>query len=325
MVSELLNRHPDVLSLSEFFQPLGPEAFVHRRPDGRTMWRLLSEQSPALRAMLKDGIVVDEMLYPLGAANARYRAQNIPPIAMVTLPHLTENPDTLFDELRPLISALPAQPLTDQYRSFFSILAEKFGRKVWVERSGGSLMIAAKLLRLFPEARVIHVYRDGRDTALSMNQHHNFRVLVGAMKMTRRFGIDPARDFLASCGRHADVWVQKLLFPRLDVRALADGVTLADLGAYWSQLILTSRSVFAGLGSDRLFELKFEDLQAEPGRKLREMIRFIDPSLADESWLAEVEKIPRPTRSRFPDLPPEEQRALAAAVAPGLQALGYAQ
>jgi len=323
MVSDLLNRHPAVLSLSEFFQPLGPEAFVHRRPDGRTMWRLLSEQSPALQAMLKDGIVVDEMLYPLDAANARYRAQNIPPIAMVTLPHLTEKPDALFDEMRALVSALPAQPLNDQYRSFFGILAEKFGRKVWVERSGGSLMIAAKLLRLFPEARVIHVYRDGRDTALSMNQHHNFRVLVGAMKMVRRFGIDPSRNFLASRGRHSDVWVQKLLFPRLDVRALADGVTLADLGAYWSRLILTSRTVFAGLGSDRLFELKFEDLQAEPGRKLREMIRFIDPSLEDESWLSDVEKVPRPTRSRFSDLPSEEQRALAAAVAPGLKALGY--
>jgi hypothetical protein len=48
-----------VLSLSEFFVPLGPEAFAHDSIDGDGFWRILSRQSPALRAMLRDGIVVD--------------------------------------------------------------------------------------------------------------------------------------------------------------------------------------------------------------------------------------------------------------------------
>jgi hypothetical protein len=50
MISELLNRHPAVLSLSEFMTLLGQEAFARRNPTGAQMWRLLSRQSPALHS-----------------------------------------------------------------------------------------------------------------------------------------------------------------------------------------------------------------------------------------------------------------------------------
>ncbi|MFD0388559.1 hypothetical protein ACFQ4K_13325 [Tistrella bauzanensis] len=125
-------------------------------------------------------------------------------------------------------------------------------------------MVAAKLLHLFPEARVIHVYRDGRDTAMSMAHHHNFRVLVGAMKASRRFGIDGFRPLHQPRGRMLDVWLQRLIFPRLNVRRLAGDVTLADLGEFWSRMILLGQQVFADLPPDRLLSLKFEDVQQSP-------------------------------------------------------------
>ncbi|MEN2977397.1 sulfotransferase [Tistrella bauzanensis] len=323
MISALLNKHPQVLSLSEFFVPLGPAAFTGARRDGAWMWDLFSRQSPALHAMLKDGEVVDEMLYPLGQPGARYRAADIPPIAMVTLPHLTDQPDALFDELAPIIRQRPAMPLAAQYQGLFDHLMARFGRRVWVERSGGSLMVAAKLLHLFPDARVIHVYRDGRDTAMSMAHHHNFRVLVGAMKASRRFGIDGFRPLHQPRGRMLDVWLQQLIFPRLNVRRLAGDVTLADLGDFWSRMILLGRQVFADLAPDRLLSLKFEDVQQSPHETLRRMIRFIDPSLDDAGWLDTVARIPKPARSKFTTLPPDTRAALTAACAPGLAALGY--
>ena len=324
MISELLNRHPQVLSLSEFFVPLGPAAFAARRPDGARMWNVYSRQSPALHAMLKDGRVVDEMLYPLEAAGARYRAADIPPIMMVTLPHLTGEPEALFDALEPFVRSQPRMPLAAHYQALFDHLMAKFDRRVWAERSGGSLMLAAKLLHLFPDARVIHVYRDGRDTAMSMAHHHNFRVLVGAIKACRRVGIDGFRDFPLPEGRRLDVWVQRLVFPLLDIRKLADEtVTLADLGDFWSRLILLGQQVLGGLPPDRLLNLRFEEVQQSPRETLGRMIRFIDPSLEDEAWLDAVAKVPRPARSKFTTLPPDEQRAVTDACAPGLAALGY--
>jgi len=325
MVSEMLNRHPKVLSLSEFFVPLGQGAFAFANPDGARMWRVYAEQSAALHAMLKDGNVVDEALYDFDVPGARWQAPTLPPIAAVTLPHLSDDPEALFDELEPVVRALPCMPLADHYRALFGYLMKKYGRAVWVERSGGSLMLAAKLLRLFPDARVVHVFRDGRDTALSMLNHHNFRVLVAAIHRARRLGIDPCDRFLADRGSRLDYWMQQIAFRFMDVARLTeDSPSVVDLGAFWSRLIQTGERVFRHLGPDRRLDVRFEEVQSSPRDQLRRLIRFIDPSLEDESWTEEAAGMIRPTRSKFTTLPPEQQRLLTEACAPGLKLLGYA-
>lgn len=323
MVSDLLNRHPQVLSLSEFFVPLGPEAFAWQRPDGTRMWRTLSTQSAGLHAMLKDGKVVDEGLYRFDAPGARFRPGDVPPIVAVTLSHLSDDPEALFDDLEPLVRARPRMPLADHYRALFGDLADRFGRRVWVERSGGTLMHAAKLLRLFPEARVIHVYRDGRDTAMSMNRHHNFRVLVGAILRCRRLGIDVQRAFRATQGSPIDVLMQRLVFRLLDIEKTAALPGVEDFARFWSDLILIGDDAFRDLPPERLLNVRFEDVQTAPRDNLRRLIRFIDPSLDDDAWLDEVSAIPRPARSNFRDLPAAERTALTDACAPGLERLGY--
>jgi hypothetical protein len=323
MVSDLLNRHPGILSLSEFFVPLGQAAFAWRRPDGERMWKTLTRQSSGLHAMLKDGHVVDESLYRYDAPGARFTPETMPPIIAVTLPHLTVDPEGLLDELEPLVRARPRMPLEDHYRALFQDLAEKLERRVWVERSGGTLMHAAKLLRLFPEARVIHVYRDGRDTAMSMSRHHNFRVLLGAILRCRRLGIDVQRRFLDRQGGLADVAMESLAFRLLDIEKTAALPTLEDFGRFWSDLILIGKQVFQDLPPDRLLNVKFEDVQAAPRETLGDLIRFIDPSLEDQAWIDEVSTVPRPGRSSFRTLPADQQAALTRACAPGLEHLGY--
>ncbi len=324
MISDLLNRHPRVLSLSEFFVPLGQDGFAWNRPDGERMWRTLTRQSPGLHAMLKDGELVDECLYRHDAPGARYRPETMPPIMAVTLPHLSDKPEALLDELEPLIRARPHMPLGNHYRALFDDLAGKLGKSVWVERSGGTLMHAAKLIRMFPEARVIHVYRDGRDTAMSMSRHHNFKVLVGAILRCRRLGIDVRRSFRATRGRPLDVVLQNLTFRLLDSKKTAALPRLEDFGAFWSDLITVGLECFADLPKHQLLNVRFEDVQAAPREQLRSLIRFIAPSLEDEAWLNEVSAIPRPARSRFRDLPDAQQAALTKACAPGLEKLGYA-
>lgn len=323
MVSDLLSRHPQVLSLSEFFVPLGAQAFAWQRPDGERMWRTLSRQNAPLHAMLKDGKVVEENLYRFDAPGARFTPADVPPIVSVTLPHLTDRPEELFDALEPVVRGQPRQPLAAHYRHLFEHLMGHFGRRVWIERSGGSLMHAAKLLRLFPEARVVHVFRDGRDTAMSMSRHYNFRVLLGAILKVRRLGLDVRRSFLATRGSTLNLFLNEQSFRLLDVDALAARPTLADFGAFWSDLELIGRRVLGALPADRLLELRFEDVQAAPRERLGELIRFIDPSLEDPAWLEEAAAIPRQARSKFLALPEAERLALTRACAPGLELLGY--
>ena len=49
MISDVLNLHPMILSLSEFFSTLGPRALFRNRLSGKATWRLCSRQNPALR------------------------------------------------------------------------------------------------------------------------------------------------------------------------------------------------------------------------------------------------------------------------------------
>ena len=85
--------------------------------------------------------------------NARFQQQHVPPILCATLPHLTDRHEELFDELGPVAEGQPKQPPAAHFQYLFEWLCERFGRDVWVERSGGSLMFGARLLRQFPKAR----------------------------------------------------------------------------------------------------------------------------------------------------------------------------
>lgn len=324
LLSNMLARHPAVLSLSEFFVPLGSAAFAHRAPGGAELWSVLSRQTPALHMMLEDGIIVDEGLYPFDKPGALFTPADIPPVMCVTLPHLTEAHEALYDELEPLIRARPARPLAEQYRFLFEHLAAKYHRRVWIERSGGSLMLAPRLLKLFPDARVIHVYRDGRDTALSMSRHHNFRMLLAVLEKARRLGVDTTRNWTRSDISPWPMRLEKLLFRLWDVEAMKrQTYPVTEYGRLWSRMIELGSAALAGLPPERLLSVRFEDVQQQPREQLDALIRFIHPDLADTAWLDEACAMLRPTRSQYLGLPEAERQALTEACAPGLRRLGY--
>ena len=99
MISDVLNLHPEVLSLSEVFSLLGPLALFRKRLSGRAMWALCSRQNPALRVLLSADTIPSEILYPFDDPHARYTTRNVPPILCTMLPHLTPDYENLYDEL----------------------------------------------------------------------------------------------------------------------------------------------------------------------------------------------------------------------------------
>ena len=323
MVSDVLNRHPRILSLSEFFSFIGLRTFLRRRVSGPYMWRLYSRQQYRTRFMLQGRY--EELLYPVDAPEARFSQDDVPPILCATLPHLTDRYEALFDELGPAVRGQSRQSPADHFRRHFEWLGERFNRSVWAERSGGSLLFASRLLRQFPEARVIHVYRDGRETALSMSNHYLFRMIVATMRAFPTVGIDMME--LMARGKHWDrvsPWLEPFVsaFFRPE-RLLRNKLTLTDFATFWSGMIERGQRVFSRLPPERLLNLRFEDVQANPEEQLRRLIRFISPQLEDEAWLREASAIPRQTPSRFAKLEPAEQDAVARACRPGLELLGY--
>ncbi len=323
MVSDLLNRHPRVLSLSEFISYIGVRSFARHRPDGEWMWDRFSVQKHRTRLMLRGRY--DELLYPLDDPGARYSEHDVPPILCATLPHLTGQYEELFDELGPVVRAQPRQPPREHMRSLFHWLCRRFGCSTWVERSGASLLYAARLLREFPEARMIHVYRDGRETALSMSRHYLFRLVAAHMLAMRSYGFD-AINSLARGGlwERLSFRLEPLARWLLDPRRLPyEQLSLPYFGRFWSAMVERGERMLDRLPPEKVLHLRFEDMQANPDQENRRLIRFIDPSLEDESWLREVSGIPRPTPSRFAQLNPAEQAALNETCRPGLECLGY--
>ncbi len=323
MLSDILGIHPRVLSLSETFTTVGQGPFRRRRCGGEQIWRAFSNQSKWLNEGLHAGY--KEVLYPFGSPGARYTRDDVPPLACTTLPHLTDECDALFDELAQVVPAWPRQRPSEHFRELFEWLCRRFERDVWVERSGASLLLASRLIRDYPDARIVHMYRDGRDTALSMRDHYVFSTLVATTRAVRPVGIDAARSIATSRQwNRVSPWIEWLggtLVPpkRLPYHKL----TLGDFGRFWSAMVERSRWVLADLPPKALLNVKMEDMQAEPEAQIRRLIRFVAPELEDDEWVRAASKIPRSTVSRFDNLDPAEQAELVQACRPGLEILGY--
>ena len=325
MVSEMLNLHPRVLSLSEFFSNVGTGALLRPRTTGEQMWGWCTRQGKRTRVMLREDY--PELAYPLGAPGARFDRDDLPPILCGSLPRLTSDHEALFDELEPVVRARPRQKPAAHFRDLFAWLCDRMERDAWVERSGASLLFGAQLLRAFPDARVVHIYRDGRETAISMSRHYLFRTIMATILALRSKGIDVVGSL--SKGPFWDrilPWMEPLANRIVDFDKLPyDKLVLADFGFLWSGMIEHAHNVFGRLPPGRVMSVAFEKLQSEPEAELRRLIRFVSPELADDQWVREAAKLPRPPRSpsNFERLPSAELHSLTEACRPGLERLGY--
>lgn len=323
LLSDMVRRHPDLLSVSEFFTSLTSQAFRGGGLTGEKLFRRLNTLSPSGRALLGNGLFVDEFLYRLGP-DARYRPEEVPPVMCATLPHLSDDPESLWDQLSASLRSRGSGSLAAQYRFVFEWLAGHFGKKGWIERSGASLLFVPVLDRLFPGARFVHVFRDGRDTAMSMQRHHFFRLRIQAAELLKRTGLDPFHPFN---WLGTSPWMP--FFERWRFRFFSAEryrrmrIRLHSAGWFWSRMIERGSRYLDALPEDRVLSMRFEDVLASPGDEVSRFIGFIGPGFDDRQWLEEVREMPRKRPPRWHRLAPGERQSLAAACAPGQAILGY--
>jgi len=180
--------------------------------------------------------------------------------------------------------------------------AEQAGKRWAGEKTPDYVRHIPVLHTLFPEARFVHIIRDGRDVALS------------AVPWESRNGKGPARF---------ELWAD-------------DPVGVCAL--WWSNNVLTGRRDGVVLGDGQYLEVRYEDLVAEPADTLRVVTGFLGlpfaqkmvgfhegktiqhPGLSAKSaWLPATAGL-RDWRSEMPD----RDRSLFEALSNGLLAeLGY--
>jgi hypothetical protein len=299
MLSRILSKHPDVLSLSEFFRTICDDSTESKLPtrdmDGPELWRLFSVTSPAVDGYVLADLGTDEMCYPYD--RGRFDpAVGVPVICHATLPLLSDDPDTLFDHLAAEVSSWPKRSAAEQYEAIFATLAKRLSRPAVVERSGASLMYVPTLRQLFPGARFVFMYRDGVDSALSMSHHSPFRhqaIIAEALRVTGLPAGTPLSDIEAVapeefCG---------VLAPPFDtLRFKIFPVPLTTFGATWAWQTRVGVAALSATPLDTLMMLKYENIMADPKAELTTLADFIGIA-ARPDWLERASAFIQPGRT----------------------------
>ena len=117
LLSSMLQQHPRLTSISElisFVTDLGGrvDRFLPEQTwTGAQLWQAVATPWPRANLMLQHDVAMPEVCYPWKTPGARFSAASgVPAIAQVVLPHLSPDPDALFEALEAFCLALPPAP-----------------------------------------------------------------------------------------------------------------------------------------------------------------------------------------------------------------------
>ncbi|WP_409472314.1 sulfotransferase [Streptomyces sp. HC307] len=332
LVSELLREHPQVLSLSELFNHLTDMYRITARvfPEGpltaAEFWDVLSSRNTVNRLLTAHGLAPREVLYR-PSATTRFQADTgIPAVLLTTLPHLTDTPDELYDELEAAVAEFPDAGVGEHYHRLFGWLCARFGKTLWAERSGGSLILAGQFRDHFPDARHLHIVRDGRDTALSMSRHTGFRMAAVVMALHLTLGHDPYAEEQSADTERDLGFVPDELLPflpdRFDAHAVRDyRLPVSLFGTYWADEMKRGMEAMSALPQENVLHIWYEDLLAAPEESLHRIGEFLGADFVDTDWERRcAAKVGAPSSS-WRDLPDAEREELEQACAAGFSVL----
>jgi hypothetical protein len=299
-LSDVLRHHSDMLSVSELFSALRGRDLAEREMDGAEFWRLISTPLSA-DAVLHRWKAAPEVLYPifaprLGADRFAWPAA-LPPLVGVTLPHLTARPDDLYAVLEQAAPARPRRPLSEHLWWLFDALAGERRPSIVLERSGGSLGNATTLLKLFPDAQVIHMYRDGRECAVSMSRHPRFKLSALRAELGAELGRDlygedgQAGQAEATAVRGAVSSAMAGLAPdQITAEAFAAfEVPLSRYGLMWSAMVVAG--IPALPGGTRRHDLDYQDFIEHPRESIGALLEFLGVThgpACEANWAAAI-------------------------------------
>ena len=119
-------------------------------------------------------------------------------------------------ELLDRFGAIPRFNVSDAVRAFYELYAEKQGKPRWGDKTPTYVKTMRRIKRVLPEARFIHVIRDGRDVTLSNNKRmveRGHRDPVPAARSARKWRnrIEKARADGPHLGEYLEIRYEDLV------------------------------------------------------------------------------------------------------------------
>jgi putative sulfotransferase len=315
MLSRLIASEPRTLSVSESLV-LRLRDFLNRDPDlrltGGEYWAILSrpDRRPATgrRLTRRPGWSPAQFSYP---ATGRYAGDpgSIPPILVIALPQLADDPDRLFDQLGDMVPGFPPQTALGHHKMLLDLLANLTGKLRWAERTGGSSDVAGPLLRTFRDAKIVYLTRNIPDTALSMSRHPAFQMTAVRDEFRIRYGVDPfaAGEYGTGSALPDDADMpadlRRLLPHRITSEALRGaGRDIHRFECMVAHMNGCAEQALADAKPRHLYRARYEDILDHPKKELTslgEFLEFADPA----RWAAQVADQVRPAAARLPQSP----------------------
>jgi hypothetical protein len=217
---------------------------------------------------------------------------------------------------------LPEDRIHRQYLRVFQWLCTRLGRRFWCERSGASLGLVHPLSHFFPDAKFVHVFRDGREFAVSARQFAPMRMgMIGAM-FKRRFGSAPYLTPSYVVPEDLPPAWRGLVPESFDVDVFQRfELPIDQIGMAWSEMIAVGLHLLENVPAERVLHIRYESILDAPQAELRRIVRFMDTSLDDSSWLAQAAGRVRKNPPKWMTLPTDERARLESACAPGMELL----
>lgn len=327
MMGNLINAHEDILSLSEFIMNVTEictnieAAFTMNLIDGKDFWQRISRIIPEITLMLKNDIIYDELIYPYQSAHSVFNKETgVPGILMATLPHLSDDPDALYASLETFICAQPESTIRWHYDNLFAWLMTRFNRKTWVERSGGCVLFLDQMLGLWPDAKYIHIVRNGMDTSVSMSKHEGFRLLVVIKEQIKHYlGVDPYRSSDRSRIESLPPELRCFLPENFDREAFLNyQISIEPFAQVWLNQVTDGFTKLANFSKDQLLTVSYDRFCHDPQSQLRQIIEFVGVECSD-IWLEQVTRNVRPSGGQWKKLAKDEQAILHRICAPGTE------
>jgi hypothetical protein len=318
LLSRMLAMNRKVLNVFELFSGIDAFFRFQTRPvSGAELAAQLRLDHPMLTMVMKRGYEVPEVVYPFDDPAARHRLGDPVPWALaIAIPRISDAPDALFDELLERVEAAPVRRLSEHYRAIFAWLTERTGRECWIERSGTSIEFLGELDAFFPDARFVHIHRDGREAALSMREYAVLRVAVAVMNGLAG-EIEYSHEGLTRLEREDGAAIDRLLETRPPIELY---------GRYWSDQIRSGDAARRRLSPDAFLDVRFEDLVTRPHEALRRIGDFLElpaDGAGADAWIERAAALSRGMPAlRRPELDDEERRRLDAACAEAMALVG---
>lgn len=334
-VSNCIHLHPKLVSLSEMilsvhynFGISGEEwkKFDKQTWTGSEFWKLLAQKEPVrLAPYEKKGLYNKEVLYERTENTLFNEKTGLPAIASITLPHLTDEPDKLYQELEEIVPAFPEGSLPEQYRRLFEWLQQRFDGDTCVERSGFSTDAVEYLMDMFPNAKYVFLYRDPREIAVAFNRFQTMKMGKAILKAMEETGSDPSDPSTEAEKLGSYRWLHPDYFEIEQLHQM--DMPYKELGSWISKSLLHAGRVIEGLPEAQQHWLRYENLLETPERELERLITFINPPSAsreaNEQWIQKGAGLISPKPDTWPELPEEKRNALQETVHPALRYLGY--